>query len=147
MTDENKTPGIPDPEKIVADSDFEILHYSIDKEGNWNSKLLANWGAKEIITTQTWVIVQERLNAAKEKVLKGEMSPIGFYMVKCIMDIKLCAQFTGLSVWKVKKHMRPCVFINLKPDVLKRYADAFEISVDDMTQLREKLNQETKSDV
>jgi hypothetical protein len=126
--------------------DFEILHYSVDQQGNWEGKMLANWGAKEIVNTQTWIIVQERINDAKKKVMDGEMSPIGFYMVKCIMDAKLCAEFTGLSARKVNKHLNPKVFATLKPEVLKRYADAFEITVDELVNLKEVLTKETKND-
>ncbi len=145
MTDE-KTPSTnPDGEKVEAKLDFEILHYSVDDKGNWEGKMLANWGAKEIVNTQTWIIVQERINEAKRKVIEGEMSPIGFYMVKCIMDAKLCAEFTGFSARKVNKHLKPKVFASLKNEELKRYADAFEITVEELVNLKEILLKETKS--
>jgi hypothetical protein len=146
MTENTKNPDTSEPDKIVANSDFEIFHYSIDQEGNWNRKMIANWGAKEIVNTQTWLIVQERINAAKDKIRSGEMSPIGFYMVKCIMDAKLCSEFTGIPVWKVKKHMKPKNFDKLKPEYLKKYADAFEVTVEELTHLKEQLINETKTD-
>lgn len=141
MNDENKTPDLPTPDDMVAKSDFEIFHYSLDQNGHWERKMIANWGAKEIVNTQTWIIVQERMNDARDKVLRGEMSAIGYYMVKCIMDVKLCAEFTGIPAWKVKKHLKPGHFNKLKPEVLKKYADTFEITVEELTQLEEKLKQ------
>lgn len=146
MTDEKTNPEKQKPEKVGGETDFEILHYSLDNEGHWNSKMLSNWGAKDIINTQTWTIVEERMQEAKDKVLRGEMSPIGFYMVKCIMDVKLCAEFTGYPKWRVKKHMKPEVFKKLPAEKLKRYADVFEISVEDLMNLEEKLKNEPKND-
>jgi hypothetical protein len=148
MSEEEKKESKPlEPDIKAGVTDFEILHYSIDQEGNWNRKMLANWGAKEIVNTQTWIIVQERLNEAKRKVISGEMSPIGFFMVKCIMDVKLCAQFTGFSRFSIKKHMKPSVFKKLKPEILNRYAEIFEITVDELKTLEEKLKQEPKNEV
>jgi hypothetical protein len=144
MTEEKKTENKVDPENPEVKMDFEILHYSVDQDGHWDRKLLANWGAKEIVNTQTWIIVQERINEARQKVLNGEMSPIGYFMVKCIMDAKLCAQFTGFSSFRVKKHLKPKNFKKLDRTVLQRYADVFEISVDTLVNLEDELKKETK---
>jgi hypothetical protein len=146
MTDEKTTPTNPDGDHADAKTEFEILHYSVDQNGNWEGKMLANWGAKEIVNAQTWIVVQERINEAKRKVINGETSPIGFFMVKCIMDTKLCAEFTGFSARKVNKHLKPKVFATLKPEVLQRYADTFEITVEELVNLKEKLTNESKNE-
>lgn len=146
MTDEKTTPINPDGDKEEGKKEFEILHYSVDQNGNWEGKMLANWGAKEIVNAQTWIVVQERINEAKRKVMSGETSPIGFFMVKCIMDAKLCAEFTGFSARKVNKHLNPKVFATLKPEVLQRYAETFEITVDELVNLKEKLTNEQKNE-
>lgn len=145
MTDEKPTPQKPDTDNMEVKMDFEILHYSIDKEGQWDRKMLKNWGAKEIVNAQTWAIVQERIDEAKQKVLSGEMSPIGFFMVKCIMDVKLCAQFTGFSKCKVKRHMKPKGFKKLSAEKLNRYAEIFEVTVDQLVNLEEQLKKEPKT--
>jgi hypothetical protein len=147
MAEEKSNANLAESENIEVNLDFEILHYSIDKDGNWDRKMLANWGHKEIVNTQTWIVVQERLNAAKEDVLSGKSSPIAYHMTRCVMDPKLCGEFVGLSKRKVKKHMKPAVFDKLSPDILKRYADAFEISVEELVGLKEKLKQQTKTEV
>lgn len=145
MTDEKTKRQDVKIEDDGIKSDFEILHYSINGNGHWEEKMVQNWGAKDIIATQTWIIVQERIDRAKEDVLSGKLSPIGFFMVKCIMDPKLCAQFAGFSTWRVKRHMKPRHFRKLPQDVLQRYADLFEITLDELTQLEEQLRAETKT--
>lgn len=142
MTENKPKPEFAEADNLEVPMDFEILHYSIDQDGNWERKLLANWGHKEIVNTQTWIIVQERLNAAKELVLSEKSSPIAYFMTKCIMDAKLCGEFVGYPARKVKKHMKPEVFKKLPPEVLKRYADAFEISVDELVNLKERFKKE-----
>ncbi len=127
-------------------SDFEILHYSINQDGHWEEKMVQNWGAKDIIATQTWIIVQERIESARQEVLNGTLSPIGYYIVKCIMDPKLCGQCVGLSTWRVKRHMRPRNFRKLSQQKLQRYADAFQITIEELSQLEERLKNETKND-
>jgi hypothetical protein len=146
MSEEKPTPNFAESENAELPLDYELYHYSLDKDGNWSRKMVSNWGHKEIIAGQTWIIVQERLNAAKERVLKGETSPIDYYMVKCIMDVKLCSEFTGFSKHKVKQHLKPKVFKKLSGEILQRYATAFEISVEEFTGLEEKLKQETKKE-
>lgn len=146
MTEEKKTPESSETEKVETPKAYEILHYSIDQQGNWNRIMLANWGAKEIVNAQTWNIVQERINTAKEQVLNGEMSPIGYFMVKCIMDVKLCGEFTGFSKSKVKKHNKPEYFKKLSQEILQRYAEVFEVTIDELVNLREKLKQELKNE-
>jgi hypothetical protein len=145
MAEEKSNTKLVDPDKMDGNTDFEILHYTIDKDGNWDRKMLANWGHKEIVNTQTWIVVQERMSAAKEAVLNGKSSPIGYYMTKCMMDVKLCAEFVGYPKRKVKQHMRPSVFKKLGQEVLTRYADIFEISVDELVNLEEKFKQEAKT--
>jgi hypothetical protein len=144
---EEKTPlNYAEAEKIEIPLDFELYHYTVDQNGNWSKKMISNWGHKEIITGQTWVIVQERLNAAKERVLSGKTSPIDYLMVKCVMDVKLCAQFTGLPKRKVRKHLKPSAFNALSHDVLKKYADAFEVSVEELRNFKDKLKETSQTE-
>jgi hypothetical protein len=145
MAEEKSNKNLAEADNIEVKLDFEILHYTIDKDGNWDRKMLANWGHKEIVNTQTWIVVQERLNAAKEDVVSGKSSPIAYYMTKCVMDPKLCGEFVGLPRRKVKNHMKPAVFDKLDQDILKKYADVFEISVDELVNLKEKILQEIKT--
>ena len=51
------------------------------------------------------------------------------------MDVPMVADYLGFSKWTVKRHMKYKVFLKLKPDVLKKYEDLFEISTDDFTNL------------
>ena len=127
-----KAPGIIDAENLEVKIGWEITHYNMDDEGHFTKRMEANWGAKELVNNQSWEIVKERIRDAKEKVIAGQLSPIAYYMQKCLTDIKTLALYTGLSTWKVKRHLKPRVFSRLNDKSLKRYADFFQISIDQL---------------
>ena len=67
-----------------------------------------------------------------EKIANNQLSPIAYYLEKRMMDIKLLSQYTDILRWRVKRHLKPNVFKKLSHEILKKYADAFEITVDEL---------------
>ena len=74
----------------------------------------------------------ERIEEAKNQVLKGEASPIVYFMELHRMDEGILASYVGKWVWQVKRHFKPSVFKTLNEKVLQKYADAFGINVADL---------------
>jgi hypothetical protein len=101
----------------------------MDENGNYTHGLLANWGNKEIVNNASWEIVKERIKDAKDKVISGELSPIAYYMQKCLTDSKTLSQYVGIAQWRIKRHLKPSIFNKLNDKVLQKYADFFAISV------------------
>lgn len=128
---DNEKPNVKiiDAENIEIDLNFEITHYKMDEDGNYTHGLLANWGNKEIVNNASWEIVKERIKDAKDKVINGELSPIAYYMQKCLTDSKTLSQYVGIAQWKIKRHLKPSKFNKLNDNVLQKYADFFAISV------------------
>lgn len=136
MTEDNKDKTnkshIVDAENIIVDNrKFRITHYTMEEDGGYSHLLKSDWGARDPIVNQSWDIVKERIRIAKEKVLKGEISPIAYYMEKCLTDTGTLAKYTGMAKWRVRRHMKIKVFKKLKEETLKRYSDFFEISVEE----------------
>lgn len=129
---------IIDAENIEVDLNFHITHYKMDEEGNYTHGLLANWGNKEIVNNSSWDIVKERIKDAKDKVLAGELSPIAYYMQKCLTDIKTLSQYVGIAKWRIKRHMKPAKFNKLSEQVLQKYAEFFAISVAELKDINTK---------
>lgn len=142
MNDDKNTPskGIVDAENLEVNIEWAITHYRMDDQGNFSKKLEANWGAKEIVNNQTWEIVKERIADAKLKVINGELSPIAYYMQKCITDLKTLSLYTGFSKWAIKRHMKPKIFNKLSELKLKKYCDFFEISLEEMKDIAKLKN-------
>jgi hypothetical protein len=53
-------------------------------------------------------------------------------MEKNLADPLNLSMMAGISLWRVKWHQRPGVFKRLKEKTLRKYADAFNISVDQL---------------
>jgi hypothetical protein len=139
MSDEEKpNVKIIDAENIEVDLNFHITHYKMDENGNFTHGLLANWGNKEIVNNSSWEIVKERIKDAKEKVIKGEISPIAYYMQKSITDAKTLSQYVGISKWRIKRHLKPRNFNKLSEKVLQKYADFFAISISELKDIKTK---------
>lgn len=133
-TKENKSKNnIVDIENLDVDHrKFRITHYQMEKNGNFSHDLKSDWGGRDPVVDQSLEIVKERINIARQKVINGEVSPIAYYMEKCISDLKTLAQYTGMAKWKVKRHLKVRIFKKLNDDILKRYADFFGISLEEL---------------
>jgi hypothetical protein len=139
MTNDTKPDvKIIDAENIEVDLNFEITHYKMDENGNYSHELLANWGNKEIVNNASWEIVKERIKDAKDKAIRGEVSPIAYYMQKCLTDIKTLSQYVGIPKWRIKRHLKPENFRKLNEKVLQKYADFFAISVAELKDITSK---------
>ncbi len=137
MTEESKDKknkgNIVDIEHLDVDHrKFRITHYKMEGNGHFTHDLQSDWGGRDPVVDQSLEIVKEKIRIAKEKVLNGEISPIAYYMEKCITDPSTLAKYTGIAAWRIKRHMKIKVFAKLKEETLKRYADFFEISVDEL---------------
>ena len=52
-------------------------------------------------------------------------------MEKGLMDIGIVSAYTGFWKWTIKRHLKPGAFKNLSDKKLQRYANVFNVSVDD----------------
>jgi hypothetical protein len=48
------------------------------------------------------------------------------------MDISILSSYTGFWKWTVKRHLKPSVFKKLSDQKLQKYAEIFEISIDEL---------------
>ena len=104
--------------------------YAVDENGNYVTTSSRGWEIKAAALDITWDDIQKRIELTKQKVLKGESSPILFFMELKLMDLKMLAAYTGFRKWKIKKHLKTEVFNKLPENILKRYAEVFDVSVE-----------------
>lgn len=106
--------------------------YATDSSGKYVTALSRGWDVKTAALDTAWDEVSERINTAKLKVLNNEASPLLFFMEKGLMDISILAGYTGFWQWQVKRHLKPNVFKKLTDKQLKRYAEVFNVTIDDL---------------
>jgi hypothetical protein len=54
------------------------------------------------------------------------------------MTPEILAKTVGMLTIRVRRHFRPAVFGNMSPEVLKRYAHALALSVEELKSVPEK---------
>ena len=108
------------------------LVYAVDKDGKYTGVNSAGWEAENFATRQAWDAVDEALTETEAKVKAGELSPVAYFMQKCLMDKALLAKYVGKWGWQVSRHMKPSVFQKLDRPVLEKYAAVFNITVDEL---------------
>ena len=75
-----------------------------------------------------WKDVEQRIQAASEKVIVKKPVPILFFMELRVMDIPIVAAYTGFWKWQVKRHLKYAVFRKTFCGKLAKYAELFEVS-------------------
>ena len=106
--------------------------YATDDSGKYTTQLSDGWDVKITALDKAWEEIDDRVKAAKQKVLNGEASPLLFWMEKNLMNVELVADYTGFWQWQVKRHLKPDVFKSLAEKKLQKYAEVFNVSVNDL---------------
>ena len=114
--------------------------YATDANGKYVTELSNGWDVKINALDLAWEDIENRVNAAKQKVINKEASQVLFFMEKRLMDIGIVASYTGFWKWQIKKHITPAGFEKLSPKKLQRYAEVFNVSVEDFINM--KLNED-----
>lgn len=106
--------------------------YATDKDGKYSAQQSLGWEVKIDALDVTWKDVENKVAAAKQKALNGEISPLLFFMERSVMDIAVLAAYMGLFKWQVKRHLKPSVFNKLPQKTLEKYAEVFNVTVEEL---------------
>ena len=118
--------------KDKANGQHRELSYSYQDGGNYEKTVGFHGEADRVILQQAWDLFNERIEDARQRVISGKVSPVVYYMEKNLLDPLNLSMMAGIAVWRVKWHFRPGVFKRLPNKILQKYADAFNISVDQL---------------
>lgn len=126
-------------EKKNVPQDFSKLEnftrevcYAVDENGNYVTELSTGWDVKTTALDVAWSDIEARVNEARKQVLEGKASPVLFFMELRLMDIGIVAAYTGFWKWSIKRHMTAAGFKKLSEKKLKKYAEAFNVTVDEL---------------
>jgi hypothetical protein len=106
--------------------------YATDSTGKYVTELSTGWDVKTKALDVAWEDIAKRIEAAKEQVLNNHASPLLFFMEYRLMDISILADYTGFWKWQIKRHLKPAVFNKLSNQKLQKYAEAFNVKVEDL---------------
>jgi len=130
-----KKKDLPQDESKLDDVTRELC-YAQDEEGNYTTDLSKGWEVKAKALDVAWKDIKERTDEARSKVERGEASPVLFFMESRLMDLPILAGYTGFWQWTIKRHLKPEIFKKLSQKKLQKYADAFDVSVEELKHMR-----------
>lgn len=126
-----KKEEIPQDEGALGKIAKEVT-YVVDSEGKYTTGQSTGWEVKTEALNIAWHDVEMKIDDARQKVLRGEASPILYFMEQKIMDIGILSSYTGFWKWTIKRHLKPSVFKKLSDEKLKKYAAIFEVSIEEL---------------
>ncbi|WP_286965580.1 hypothetical protein [Flavobacterium sp. UBA4854] len=123
---------VPQDQSNLTKNNVKELLYATDENGNYTTTLSTGWEPKTIALSNSIDEINERIADAKQQVLNGEASPIVYFMEANKMDLNILSSYVGFWKWRVKRHFKPSVFAKLNDKILKKYADTFGVSVEEL---------------
>jgi len=126
---------VPQDEENLNEGKLAKLYYATDDKGHYVKVNSIGWEPETVAMQQAWDVVNDDVEDAREKVIKGQASPILYYLKKNIMTPSLVASYVGTLSLIVKLHCRPFFFKRLSKKTLEKYAYTFRISVSELTDI------------
>jgi hypothetical protein len=115
------------------------LLYALDESGHYAGATTTGWEVEEVVLLDALEDYDRKAEAARQKVLQHQTSPIEYFMYLRRMDVITLAQAMGLFRWQVKRHLKPEIFRKLDPALVQQYADLFRIPFVALTHFEEEL--------
>ena len=123
---------VPQDKSNLESANFKELCYAVDENGEYTTELSTGWSPKTIALNNAIEALNERISASKQRVKDLKVSPLEYYMELHKMDLPILASYVGIWKWRVKRHFRPAVFKNLNNKILQKYADVFDITIEEL---------------
>jgi len=122
------------------------ITYAMNDNGEYELVPSYGWEVKTVPLKQAWEEILEGVQEVLDKVHSGKLSPLAYHMAAHQMDVKLLAKYAGLSRFRVKHHLKPRGFKRLKPELLQRYAQVFELGPEELASVPSRINRSLSID-
>ncbi len=130
-----KKDEIPQDDGALNKLTKEVV-YAVDDTGKYTTELSTGWEVKATALDVAWDDIKQRIENARQKVLNNQASPLLYFMELRLMDIGIVAAYTGFWKWTIKRHMKPGTFNKLSNEKLQKYADAFNVTVEELKTMK-----------
>ena len=128
--------NVPQDNANVFEGKLRVLMYATEKDGKYTKVPSVGWEPENVVLSQVWEDVNEKVEEVKKRVLAGELSPVAYYMEKQMMDVSIISQYTGFWKFNVKRHLKASNFAKLSEQQLEKYAVAFQITIEELKNIR-----------
>ncbi len=127
-----KSKEVPQDDANMMRGKWKDPIYTVNEKGEYVTSYSLGWEAKNAVMQQAWDNINEKVEAVRQKVIRGELSPVAYYMEKNIMDARLLSKYIGTCRWKVKRHLKQKHFRKLDRSMLDKYAAIFDITTEQL---------------
>ncbi len=127
-----KLDDVPQDAEASSYAGHSKLLYAVDQQGHYQGAQSAGWDAESYATQQALAELELLEQRAMQGWRSGELSPLSCLMYRYRMDELALAQVTGLWRWRIRRHFKPQVFARLSSTLLRRYAEAFGLPVEQL---------------
>ena len=127
-----KLDEIPQDVGGLANANMKELCYGVDENGEYKTVVSEGWDVKTLVLNKSLELIDERVTEFKQQCLDGEISPIPYYMELNRMDLLVLSDYMGKWRWTLKRHFKPSIFKKLSQKTLEKYAETFNISVEQL---------------
>jgi hypothetical protein len=114
-------------ENALGTNQEQKLYFHFDGK-EWVEKWEVNEEAARMLMANH---IQE-LEPVRNQVLASELSPLAYHIESKLFSVSLLSSYTGIPKRHIKKHLKPENFNQLDEEILKKYAAAFGISVEEL---------------
>jgi hypothetical protein len=111
--------------------------YAVDESGKYVLAPSLGWEPKNITNAQAWQVIEKAMADALVRVREGRASPLVYHMARHQMNIGLLARYVKLFRWRVRRHLTPEGYRSMPGKHKRRYAELFEIPVEELDRLPE----------
>ena len=127
-----KKKDVPQDDENLFEGKFKVVKYAVDEDGKYGTVGSLGWEPENAVLNQAWDEINKKVEQTKKKIAAGELSPLAYHMEKNIMDVGMLSQYMDISKRKVAKHLEPAGFHDLDAKTLEKYAEVFDISVEEL---------------
>ncbi len=127
-----KKQDLPQDESNLKSANMTEVLYVTDENDQYTTANSIGWEAKKLALDESMQLIHERIEKARQHVVLNKVSPVIYFMELNKMDLSVLAAYVGMWQWRVKRHTKPKIFKTLSDTILKKYADAFGISVEEL---------------
>lgn len=127
-----KKHDVPQHQGNLSKNNVREVIYATDENGNYTTALSSGWEPKTIALDRSLEQINERMAEALESYRIGSLSILPYLMERQRMDISILAGYVGMWQWRVKRHFKPEIYRKLSDAKLSRYAQAFDMSLDEL---------------
>ena len=123
--------------KDIPQDDSESYHGHLKviygtRDGRYEAGTSSGWQDEAYATEMAVAELDEQTRAAREAVARGEYSPLYYHMFRFRHDESGLAMAAGVWKWQLRRHLRPEIFAKLPDKTLQKYANALQISIDEL---------------